>query len=269
MGLAQGFENPNNIRFKELYINIINKLGEDKKEEFRNNLSPAFVEKLDAFKSKPTPKPKAKAVVSATNTDKFAGDAVVREALQKNDMTGLVDGVEKMQVSIGCRNEILKELLDNNKLDDAAKVFKTVEFLKDVGQNLAILVRGDIWVKSGLARTDTSGYINLVKEHPDDHKKWLINSDVLAEAVDKNPALVSTLESLAAEGFVPANILLSKLSIMRQDAEQFEKHINFCPTNLKISKFGGIFDKIDTSEKMDMVLAVLKRNNSEVEVVNG
>jgi len=299
--LAQGFQNPNNIRFKELYINIINKLGEDKKQEFRNNLSPAFVEKLDAFKSKSTPKQEAKAVVSASDTDKFAGDAVVREALQKNDMTGVVDGVEKLQVSIGCRNEILKELLENNKLDDAAKVlttdmknrgksnnrtlvpyvcdmfkkwedggevFKTVEFLKDVGQNLAILVRGDIWVKSGLARTDTSGYINLVKEHPDDHKKWLINSDVLAEAVDKNPALVSTLESLAAEGFVPANILLSKLSIMRQDAEQFEKHINFCPTNLKISKFGGIFDKIDTTEKMDMVLAVLKRNNSEVEVVN-
>jgi len=303
--LAHGFENPNNIRFKELYINIINKLDDDKKQEFRNNLSPVFVETLDAFThkstQKSTQKQEAKAVESASNTEKLAGDAVVREALDKNDMTGLIDGVEKLQISIGCRNEILKELLDNNKLEDAAKVLltdrknrgksnnraivpyicdifkkwedggevlKTVEFLKDVDQNLSSLVKGDIWVKAGLAKTDPTGYINLVKEHPDDHKKWLINSDVLAEAVDKNPDLLSTLESLAAERFVPANILLSKLSIMRQDTEQFEKHINFCPTDLKISKFGGIFDKIDTTEKMDMVLAVLKRNNSEVEVVN-
>jgi len=296
--LAHEFQNPDKIRFKELYINIINKLGDDKKQEFRNSLSPAFVERLDAFK----PAQKKEAVEGASNTQTFAGDASVREAFNKNDIPGLIDGIEKLQVSASCRNEILKEMLENNKLDDAAKVliadlknrgakkkngnivpyacemfkkwedngevFKTVDFLKETGKFFSSLVRGDIWVKSGLAKTDPTGYINLVKENPDDHKKWLLNSEVLAEAVDKSPALLSTLESLAAERFVPANILLSKISIIRQDSELFEKHIDFCPINLKTSKLGGIFDKVDTTEKMDMILTVLKRNNSEVEVVN-
>jgi len=118
-------------------------------------------------------------------------------------------------------------------------------------------------VKHGLAKTDPVEYVKLLKEHVDDHSKWLISSKVLAEAVDKSPALLNSIESLANENFVPAKILLCKLGIIKQDPEQFEKHLNSCPSDLQLSSYGGVFDNIDTTEKLDMVLAVLKKNNAE------
>jgi len=48
--LAQGFRDPRNITFREIYNNIIDKLDDVKKEEFCSSLSPALVQRLKMFR---------------------------------------------------------------------------------------------------------------------------------------------------------------------------------------------------------------------------
>jgi len=312
--LAKGFRKPRNIRFKKLYHNIVDKLEDEEKDIFINGLGPDLAEILKRPKQNSTLGEEAllkseepvdeKKIDSTTRKSNVAP---LQDALSRNDMTGLLEGLENLELSHNRRNQIVKELIADNKLADAAKaiiavtkninndeskskkaiggiklthayelmakweeageVYKTIEFLNEGGEMLSKAVRGNNWVKNGLARTDLTGYINLIKENPDDYRKWLLNSEVIAEAVDKNPALLSTLEFLAVDNFVPASILLSKWAIMKQDSELLEKHIDICPYDVKMFGYGGMFDKIDTTEKMDMVMAVLRRNNAEKEVL--
>merc|ERR1719431_1211294 len=48
--LAQWFRNPRAIRFRELFNNIIEKMDDQRKEEFRSSLNPVLVAKLRDFK---------------------------------------------------------------------------------------------------------------------------------------------------------------------------------------------------------------------------
>jgi len=302
--LAKGFTKPRNIRFKRLYYNIIDKLEEGEKENFLTSLSPELAAILTRPKQNSTFEETSQNAEHTeeknvgANSIKSSIDWSIPNALSRNGMNEILEGLETLEVSPLRRNKIVEMLIAEDKLDDAAKaiiaviknkhnesenkksisglqithvyqlmtkweeageVSKTVEFLNECGETLSKAVRGNNWIKNGFAKTDTTGYINLVKENPDDLRKWLIKSEVFPEAVDKNPALISTLESLAIDNFVPANILLSKWAIVRQDPEMFEKYIKTCPDNVK----RGIFDKLDTTEKMDMVLEVLRRNNTE------
>merc|ERR1712106_522925 len=312
--LANSFENPRNIKFKELYRNIIDKLDDAKKAEFLASLSPVFVDQLDTFRKIPkintesnpaTLKKEQESTKVAESV--FAGDVLVKEALDKKDITGILESMSKLPVSYECKNKVLQHLISENRLDEASavaieatrnlskselnrknkgvqsmlknlceimkrreeagEVNKTVEFLKQCGPKVQLLVQGNIWVKTGLAKTDARGYIDLIKADPENTQKWLVNTDVLLEAVEKTPDLLSTLESLAADSFTPANILLSKLCIAQGNSEKFEKFIKLCPTDIQEYRHGGIFDKVDTMEKMDMVVEVLKRNEADIKVL--
>eukprot|EP00090_Calanus_glacialis_P034548 TRINITY_DN5817_c0_g1_i1.p1 TRINITY_DN5817_c0_g1~~TRINITY_DN5817_c0_g1_i1.p1 ORF type:complete len:1542 (-),score=471.24 TRINITY_DN5817_c0_g1_i1:80-4384(-) len=302
--LANSFKNPKKIMFRESFEAIADKLDDVKKEEFLSGLNPALRERLWEKTREPSSNTEPAQVkkLKGDNVVKYAGDNAVKEALAKNDITGLIEGITRLQVSIKCRNEILEQMIDENKLDDAAKVAltpltpkenklsgptisilcnlmkkweesgevrKTVEFVKNINSDskFASALRGDIWVKSGLARTDPSGYIDLIKsevENPNTNK-WMLSSDHLVEAVEKQPELLSRLESLAADSFTPAHILLAKLSVAQGNAENLEKHSKLCPTD--VLKFRhGVFDKVGTIEKMEMCLEVLKKNGAESEV---
>merc|ERR1712106_863899 len=312
--LANSYENPRNIKFKELYRNMVDKLDDAKKAEFLASLSPVFVDQLESFKKEPkieteskpvTPKKEKEYIKVAESV--FAGDVLVKEALDKKDITGILESMSKLPVSYECKNKALQHLISENRLDEASavaieatrnlskselnrknkgvqsmlkilceimkrreeagEVNKTVEFLKQCGPKVQLLVQGNIWVKTGLAKTDARGYIDLIKADPENTQKWLVNTDVLLEAVEKTPDLLSTLESLAADSFTPANIPLSKLCIAQENAGKFEQFIKLCPTDIQESRFGGVFDKVDTVEKMEMVLEVLKRNEADLKVL--
>jgi hypothetical protein len=293
------------IAFREYYRAIADKLDDVKKEEFLGGLNPAFRERLWAGKLEKSAKTER---VPVKNTEpapvtELEGNNVVKKAFAENDIAGLIEGLTKLQVNPKCRDEILEQMVNENKLDDAAKVAltpitpkenklssrtvstlcnlmkkweesgevkKTVELVQNLKSNFEAKfghgLKGDIWVKTGLAKTDLSGYIDLLKSEVETPQKWLLNSDHLIEAVEKQPELVSRLESLAAESFTPANILLAKLSVAQGNAENLEKHAKLCPSYILLQS-NGVFDKVDTFEKMEMSLEVLKKNGNESEVL--
>lgn len=309
--LGNSFKNPRKIHFRESFEAIADKLDGGKKEEFLSGLNPALRERLwektrkVSSNTEPVPVKKIKGdnVVgkAGDNVVGKAGDNVVKEALAKNDITGLIEGITRLQVSKKCRDEILEQMINENKLDDAAKVAltpltpkenrlsgptigilcnlmkkwedsgevkKTVQFVKNINSisdsKFASTLKGDIWVKIGLARTDPSGYIDLIKSEVENPKtnKWMLSSDHLVEAVEKQPELLSRLESLAAESFTPAHILLAKLSLAQGNAENLEKHSKLCSTDI-LKQSNAVFDKVDTVEKFEMSLEVLKKNGAE------
>ena len=82
----------------------------------------------------------------------------------------------------------------------------------------------------------------------------MVNTEVLTEAVTNSPSLGVKLEQLADQGFVPAASLAAKLSIAQRDFEKFEKYVPLVPEVLLKSKRAGIFDSIDTVEKMTNII---------------
>eukprot|EP00092_Neocalanus_flemingeri_P006880 GFUD01007426.1.p1 GENE.GFUD01007426.1~~GFUD01007426.1.p1 ORF type:complete len:1519 (+),score=489.48 GFUD01007426.1:137-4558(+) len=292
--LANNFENPRRIKFRSLYHRINEKLEDAKKEEFLSGLGPVFRELLEQ-----QPDVKVNTETKSPPKNRSNSDEAARAALAINDMEGLVESIKTGDITIQCKNELLANLIAETKLDEASKVAlaicndnqkgfhkgttkliceimkkweendevkKTREFVSQFSPKLSFAVRSDIWVKAGLIRTDPSEYIELVRAEAENHQKWMVSSDVLLEAVEKHQDLPSRLEALATENFTPANELLSKLSIAQNNTENLEKHLKLCSEKVLRTR-GGVFDKIDTIEKMEMVLEVLKRNGAEKEAL--
>jgi len=208
--LANIFRNPRRIMFREVFENIADKLDDGKKEEFLCGLDPVLRDRLWARNRKVsanTEPPKVKKQSSAPVIKQDDND-IVKKAFAENDIAGLFEGLKTLQVSSRCRDEIIEQMIDENKLDEAAKVAliplitrgkalnrqsvpiwcnllkkweeagevkKTVEFVKNLntnfGSDFARLLKGDIWVKAGLARTDPSGYLELLKSEAENPKK--------------------------------------------------------------------------------------------------
>merc|ERR1712106_455630 len=100
--LANSFENPRNIKFKELYRNIIDKLDDAKKAEFLASLSPVFVDQLESFKKIPK-----------INTE--SNPATLKKEQESTKVAETVN-VSKLKHS----NEVFQQLISENKLDEAS-----------------------------------------------------------------------------------------------------------------------------------------------------
>jgi len=283
------FEEP--VEYLEVERNIANTTN---KPEVQKAKSTTQTTKSTTQKSKSTTQK-----TKSTPQKKVKGDDVAKAALANNDMAGLVDTIVTGDTSLNCRNEILSEMVSNDRLDDASKVAlamcsrftgsklppkiinpicemmkkfeetgqvqKTIEFVNQLSPKMGLALRGSIWVKVGLIRTDPTAYIELLKSDTENPKTWVVNSDVLLEAVEKQPDLRSRLEVLAAENFSPANVLLSKLSLAQGNAENLEKHLKHLSTDLLKMRY-VVFDKVDTIEKMEMAFEALNKNGLDKEV---
>ena len=87
----------------------------------------------------------------------------------------------------------------------------------------------------------------------------MVNTEVLTEAVANSPKLGVKIEQLADQGFVPAAALAAKMFLAQNEFEKFEKYLPLVPAVLLKSKRSGIFDKVDTIEKMTKALEAIKR----------
>merc|ERR1712034_196418 len=56
-------------------------------------------------------------------------------------------------------------------------------------------------------------------------------------------------------------------SVAQENAENLEKHAKLCPSYILLQQANGVFDKVDTFEKMEMSLEVLKKNGAESAVL--
>jgi len=212
------------------------------------------------------------------------GDLVIATALENDDASKLLDTFRTMPVSVGYRNKSLDHLISQSKFEEAGKValeacnnstekklnkktiqlvckifqaweesgevLKTKEFVHQLSSNKAPSLKGDVWVKFGLARTDTNGYINLLKEEEQNIKKWMLSTDVLVESVSKKPEFVKELENLASQDFQPANSLLMKYYLAQENSDMFRKYLKESKSSIIDS---GVMDKIDSIHKIEII----------------
>merc|ERR1719219_1456311 len=87
------------------------------------------------------------------------------------------------------------------RYQDANDVEKIVEFVGKLSGRANILMRGEIWIKASLIKCSTDSYLEHMFKNQEDSKKWMVNTEVLLEAVDSNPSLPARLEELASGGF--------------------------------------------------------------------
>ena len=291
--LGNDFADPEKIMFKGLFFKLLESLPPNKRKEFLKTLNPAL-RKVLANKSRPGSE-STFAISDAT------GDLKANDAIFEGDVNQAADLIKKGEVSYVTQNQILSRFLDSNNLESALEIaiamchhdraedmklgtkenimtlLKSLQragqvdnikrFINSLGFNTNLLLRGHIWVKTSLIKCDPESYVELLYTEQDKPKQWMVNTEVLTEAVTNNPSLGVKLEQLADQEFIPAASLVAKLSIAQGDFEKFEKHLPLVPEVLLKSKRAGIFDKIDTVEKMTNIIEGIKRKQISETVI--
>ena len=152
-------------------------------------------------------------------------------------------------------------------LQKAGQVDNIKKFINSLGSKMNLLFRGHIWIKTSIIKCDPEAYVELLYTEQERPKEWMVNTEVLTEALANNPELWVKLEHLADQGFVPAASLAAKMAIVHRDFEKFERYLPLVPEILLKSKRAGIFDHIDTVEKMTNVIEALKRQKMSMTVI--
>jgi len=147
------------------------------------------------------------------------------------------------------------------KYQDTNDVEKIIEFVRKLSPKANLRLRGEIWIKATMIKSSPEAYLERMLDHQEDSKKWMVNTEVLLDAVSVHPSLPVRLEELAHKGFVPAVTMLAKLRLAQENMEEFEKLVVQIPRDLLSSKKGGLFDRIDTRAKMVNTMNSLKKLN--------
>ena len=284
--LANHFPDPEKIKFKGLYHKLLNKLHPSKKTPFLLTLNPAFRKIL---KNDRVSDEKKYSVLKSSK------DIEILEAFADNNMTKVLTILATREPNSRTINNILHKLLKDDRLEDAAQVAqivcqdsfldqfhfqtqeninallrkyqdtndveKIVEFVRKLSPKANLLLRGEIWIKTTMIKSSPEAYLERMLTFQDDSKKWMVNTEVLLDAVLVHPSLPGRLEELAKKGFVPAVTMLAKLRLAQENMEEFEKLVVQVPQELLSSKKGGLFDRIDTRAKMVTTIESMKKLN--------
>ena len=291
--LGNNFADPEKIMFKGLFYKLLESLPSNKKTDFLKSLNPSL-RKVLANKSR-------QGSESTFAISDASGDLKANDAIMEGDVTQAVDLIKKGEVSYKTQNQILSMFLDSNNLESALEIaiamchhdraddmklgtkelimtlLKSLQrtgqvdnvkkFINSLGYQTNLLLRGHIWIKTSMIKCDPESYVELLYTEQENPKQWMVNTEVLTEAVTNSPSLGVKLEQLADQGFVPAASLAAKLSIAQRDFEKFEKYVPLVPEVLLKSKRAGIFDSIDTVEKMTNIIEAIKRKQIDETVI--
>ena len=256
--ISHYFKKPEKIRFRRHYYDILDQLGDDN-QTFLDSLNPALRELL--LKERRKNYTEITDNIKADNLDEAASRLLEMCADDKIS-------VKKVDTSIRNICEIFE------KWEERSMVQKTIEFVSKLGPKYGSRLKGQIWIKNGLIKTDPGKYLELLRTAEGETGKWLVSTDVLLQGVKKFPELRGQLESLALEKFTPASVLLAKLSLAEKRPEKVDEFLQDCPDIIQSSRYGGIFDKVDTLEKMNIALDAVEksklsdRNKAKEQIVN-
>ena len=285
--LANNFADPEKLKFLNLYYKLISKLHPSKKTAFLLSLNPAFRKRLRDDENS--------FVKKNSLWDSSKEDTELLEAFNSNNMSKALTLIASKKPSVKSVNWVLKKLLSDSRLEEADQVGQIVceenfldqfhyytqanvhtllrkyqdlkdlqkieDFVAKLSPKANLLLRGDIWVKISKLKISPDKYLEQMLSHQDDPRKWMVNTEVLLEAVDLHPSIVSDLEELASKGILPATALLAKLSLAREDMDEFERLAVLLPESILSSMKSGLFDKIDTRDKMVTTMNCMKKLN--------
>ena len=283
--LGNNFAVPEKIMFKGLIFKLLDTLPSSKRADFLKTLNPALRRFL-----KEKARPGSESIHSFSNA---TVDLQVTDAVMEGDVKEAGNLIKGGEVSYKTQNQVLSGFLDSNNLESALEIgiaichndraedmklstkdliislLKSLQqagqltsiqrFVNSLGHQTNVLLRGHIWVKTSLIKCDPESYVELLYTEQENPKKWMVNTEVLTEAVANSPKLVVKIEQLADQGFVPAAALAAKMFLAQNEFEKFEKYLPLVPDVLLKSKRSGIFDKVDTIEKMTKALEAIKR----------
>lgn len=286
--LANHFPDPEKIMFKGLYQDLLHKLHPSKRATFLMTLNPAFRKIL---KDGEGPYQKKKSLIQTQK------DLDMLEAFNENNMNKVLAILATREPTARSVNQIFHRLLKEERLEEASQVAQMIcqdsfldqfhyhtkqnidallrkyrdkndvekisEFVSKLSPRANLLLRGEIWIKASMIKSSPEAYIERMLDHQEDSKKWMVNTEVLLDAVQVHPSLPERLEELAKKGFVPAITMLAKLRLAEEKMEEFEKLVIHVPQVLLSSKKGGLFDRIDTREKMVTTLNSMRKLNLE------
>ena len=284
--LANCFEEPRKILFKDFYTQIIAGLGKERGLEFYNELPEGLRSLLDL-------KPEQ---LKESSSKKEAGTE--REENERNRVQNWRRESEL--------DKALKPLLSENKIDEASQfildlpevqedknnnalkrnlnlvqnvceLFKLFEssgeldkmraFVDKLGPNASARFRAFVWYKAALIRTNPDGYLSLLKTEPERAVTnfFVRNTDILTEVIAKDSTFVEKLETLSNENNAAATMLLAKLNFSNQNQEDFLKKYEKSVGLVSSPRFLlQIFDKVDTFDKLEMALNVVDSNHPEL-----
>ena len=277
--ISHGFKDPvKAIDFRHLYYNLLTVLGEKEADAFLSTLHKKLATDL---KDKQKPQ---------KNKNEPALDA-----LKSNDLDTVKKFVSEERVSHEMLNRIISLLIKDKKLDEACNValivwksgnFKNIDaivdqvnllfskwgetgdlekmkmLLSELGRKSHSQLRGDVYFKNALIKTDPDGYLELLTE--DFGRDYIVKNKLLIETIHNKPDFLEKLESSADAGNIPATILMSKYHLIHENEEQFSKFYKSCPTDMNPS---NIFEFIDSEKKFSMSLDAAGSNQAFLEQI--
>ena len=289
--LANNFADPEKIQFKRIYYRLLDLLPRHKKEVFLKTLNKAFRKRL----------------LQRHDKDKFTKDTdptddyAAIDAMNEHDITKVIALIENGDVSAQTKDEILSKALESKNLenasrlalaichDDQADLMKSTtkalivdllkryqvsgqvdnltSFVGSLGPRTNLLLRGHIWVKASLIKCDPEKYLDMLYTDEENSKKWMVNTEVLTEAVTNHPELAVTLEELAEKNFMPAAVLTAKLALAQEDFQKFDKYVQSVPPSLMKSMRAGLFDRIETIEKLTHTIKSVQKFNLDPTII--
>ena len=290
--LANNFPDPEKIRFKGVYYELIAQLSSNRRDEFLKSLNKSFRKILQA---------RSKSSKISTQFSDSSQELEMHDAYQDRDYDKVETMIRSGSVSVKSQQDVLSRALESDNLPLASrlvlaitadddtdslsyttkdlilKLFKKyketgqVDQLKSVvnslGPKMNLLLRGYIWVKASMIRCDPDGYLETLYTEQDNSRKWLVNTEMLTEAVEAHPDLVEKLTSAAERGLTPAAVLLAKLSLARHNLAMYDQYLPRVPDSLLRNKRAGLFDMIDTSDVMIHAINTSRRCNHDDEVI--
>jgi len=289
--LANNFAEPDKIQFKRIYYRLLDLLPRHKKEVFLKTLNKAFRKRL--LKRHDNDK--------ATDTSDPLDDYAAIDAMNDNDIPKVVEIIKTGETSVQTNNEILSRALESKNLENASTIAlaichndqadlmksSTKELLVDLlkrhqangqvdnlrtfvgslGPKINLLLRGHIWVKATLIKCDPEKYLAMMYTDEETPTKWMVNTEVLTEAVGNHPELAVKLEELAEKNFVPAVVLTAKLALAQEDFQKFEKYVKSVPNQLMKSRRAGLFDHVETTEKLTHSIKAVQKFNMDPTII--
>ena len=291
--LANNFAEPEKIQFKRIYHKLLENLPASKRVDFLKTLNPAFRKII-----------MKKRVQESSSISMFADESDDLEAIgamNDNDIPKLTKVIKSKNVTWKTKNEMLSNYLDLKNLDNAAEVALAIvhdddvdsitsytkdlmatmlkryqengqvkhieKFISRLGPRTNLLLRGHIWVKTSLMKCDPDAYLEMLYTDQANPKKWMVNTEVLLESVANNPHLGLKLVELADQGFVPAAVLAAKMFFANEEFDKMEEYLPLVPKDLLKSKRAGLFDKIETAEKMNRASEAVRKQGMEEAIV--
>ena len=273
--LANNFENPDKIFFKEFYTQIIAGLSKKRGLKFYNGLPEGLRSLLD-FKPEAHEESSAKKEPgTVVNTRGEDYDKALKLLLSENKIDEASQFILELPAVLEDNRTKLKQY--SNFVPNVCELFKLFEsngevekmreFVDKLGPNTSRQLKAFLWYKTALIKTNQEGFLSLLKAEPERAVTdfFIRNTDVLTEVISKNSTFVEKLEILSNENNTAATMLLAKLNFNDKNQENFLKKYEKSVGLVSSPRFLlQIFDKVDTYDKLEMALNVVDSNHPEL-----